>query len=579
MDLVARSLEALGASRAPETVTDAWFTREVLRPWFAACCARLAETHRRTPPPCFARGDVALPDVAMDHPDTLAAWLEQVLELRPRRDADGRFVLARDESHARRRSGSYYTPPALVEQLLALTLDPLLDAGARPDALRVCDPACGAGAMLLAAGRRLVARGGDPVTVFSRCLHGVDLHPVAVDLCRFALWWEGADPDALTARVREGNALLDDVTLPGEDPGVPWRAFAGDGFDAVLGNPPWIAHAGRAAQPLSPALRAHYAAHDPAFARYRSTHGMFVHLGARVLRPGGRLGLILPSSVADLDGYAPARRAHDRWCDIERPLTHFGDSAFSGVFQPCMALASVRRTNPNDLADGAPWPMARDDLDDESSRLLARLAAMPAFAPETFGERGWHSTPSTRAMLRESAAPVDGCTVPIREGGDVRAFELRPPRWHVDPRVGIRDASVYREVTVLVRQTARYPVAAVGDGGAFRNSLLACTPRPPWTPAAMCALLNATLLRWFHHQRFRDAREGMPQVKVSHLRALPGPPRFDPDLAARATRWAARNEGLTEPERDELDARVADLYGLTDAERDLIARWRARGIR
>ena len=56
---------------------------------------------------------------------------------------------------------------------------------------------------------------------------------------------------------------------------------------------------------------------------------------------------------------------------------------------------------------------------------------------------GWASFVAFDASLRRALGIMPGRRV-------VRAFELRAPRWHVDPRVGVRDASVYREVTVLV---------------------------------------------------------------------------------------------------------------------------------
>src|SRR6185436_356940 len=70
------------------------------------------------------------------------------------------------------------------------------------------------------------------------------------------------------------------------------EVFARGGFDVVLGNPPWIAHAGRASQRLAPAVKRFFACNYPSFADYPTTHGMFVHLAARVLREGGHLGLV-----------------------------------------------------------------------------------------------------------------------------------------------------------------------------------------------------------------------------------------------------------------------------------------------
>ncbi len=97
--------------------------------------------------------------------------------------------------------------PVLEERLKAAGADPQARERAPSLALRVVDPACGSGAFLLAAARRIgrelarVRAGEDQPTpdafrhavrdVIRRCIFGVDLNPLAVDLCKLALWIEG----------------------------------------------------------------------------------------------------------------------------------------------------------------------------------------------------------------------------------------------------------------------------------------------------------------------------------------------------------------------------------------------------
>src|SRR5207248_5463874 len=89
-----------------------------------------------------------------------------LLELHPIVDvAAGAFDLVRAAGHRRKTTGSYYTPPPLVDCLLDSALEPVLaEALTQPDpeavllALRICDPACGSGHFLVAAARRLASR-------------------------------------------------------------------------------------------------------------------------------------------------------------------------------------------------------------------------------------------------------------------------------------------------------------------------------------------------------------------------------------------------------------------------------------
>ena len=109
---------------------------------------------------------------------------------------------------------------------------------------------------------------------------------------------------------------------------------------------------------------------------------------------------MLPTSVADLDGYAPTRAAHDARCEPEPELPDFGDGRFARVFQPAMALVSVRRDGGRRSAPaGAPWPLERPDLAPAERALLARLAALPTLPAALFGERGVQTTRATRATL------------------------------------------------------------------------------------------------------------------------------------------------------------------------------------
>lgn len=195
-------------------------------------------------------------------PEELGSVYESLLELTPRVEKEGReFTFAEpgeNKEHARKTTGSYYTPDSLVQVLLDAALTPVIERAeaARPDAkaealleLSVVDPACGSGHFLLAAARRIAARVAQHEAqgtaspreyrhalrrVVGRCIFGVDLNPLAVELCRVALWMEAVEPGLpltfLDSHIRFGNALLG--TTPGlMDDGIPneaWDAFGKD---------------------------------------------------------------------------------------------------------------------------------------------------------------------------------------------------------------------------------------------------------------------------------------------------------------------------------------------------------------
>ncbi len=193
-------------------------------------------------------------------PEELGSVYESLLELVPQVELDTRrFAFATgDETRARRKLGAYFTPDSLVQVLLDSALEPVVadTLAAQPAdpveallSLSVVDPACGSGHFLLAAARRLAAHvarlsaKGSPSAaeyrhalrqVVSRCIYGVDLNPMALELCRVSLWMEAVEPGRplsfLDAHLQHGNALLGatPALLAGGIPDAAWEPIEGD---------------------------------------------------------------------------------------------------------------------------------------------------------------------------------------------------------------------------------------------------------------------------------------------------------------------------------------------------------------
>jgi hypothetical protein len=188
--------------------------------------------------------------------EELGSVYESLLELTPRLTDDGRgFAFAEGgeaKGHARKTSGSYYTPDSLVQALLDSALGPVLDrveAEAEDPAaallsVTVLDPACGSGHFLLAAARRIATRlarvrtGGvaSPADyrhalrdVARACIHGVDRNPMAVELTKVAIWIETVEPGKplgfFDANIRCGDSLFGLFDLKALQEGIPDAAY------------------------------------------------------------------------------------------------------------------------------------------------------------------------------------------------------------------------------------------------------------------------------------------------------------------------------------------------------------------
>ncbi len=488
---------------------------------------------------------------------------------------------------ARRTAGAHHTEPDIAADIVERALAPLR---ARGQALKVCDPALGTGVFLVLVAEKIQTWTGAPMSEVVRSLFGVDRDPVAVTLARTALA-ELTDCAPAAAQALSTQIVCADFTLRRDAPaagvhGVPFdlaRTFpevaAQGGFDAIVGNPPWVAFAGRATQPIDPAYSSYLKRTARSFAKFVTLHGVFVERAAELLRPGGRLGLLVPTSMADLAGYAPARQAHDVYASPDAALPEYGADAFAGVFQPAMAVLSTRRAHT--IEPGAnEWSLADSFAGEVGRTFVDRLAKGAPFPPETFGERGFQTSARDRPLL--SPAPSGKRTLPLRRGADVAPFARLPPSYFVDPQeIGprLRPAGEYERVEILIRQTARFPMAARSDGVGFRNSVLAAFGSKSVPQGLLLAYLNSTPLRLWHYARFRDARQGMPQIKIGHLRALPawlGTDQTRMRLTALGERLGAENRGITPEQQDELDQLVLTAMSATPRERELMQEF-ARG--
>ena len=184
--------------------------------------------------------------------EELGSVYESLLELYPDLNTDaGTFELKTAGGSERKTTGSYYTPTSLIQCLLESALDPVLDEAAKNKEaekailnLKVCDPACGSGHFLVAAAHRIarklasVRTGGEEPSpadirkalrdVIGRCIYGVDINPMSVELCKVSLWMEALEPGKplsfLEHHIQCGNSLLGTTPRLLKE-GIPDEAF------------------------------------------------------------------------------------------------------------------------------------------------------------------------------------------------------------------------------------------------------------------------------------------------------------------------------------------------------------------
>ncbi len=177
---------------------------------------------------------------------------------------------------SRKQLGSWYTPPELIEVVVAGVLDGFDPDRARPVA--VLDPACGDGRFLTAIGDRLAAAG-----------HQISLTGCDIDHRAIA---SVTDP---RIRIVRADALTHD-----------WGT---DRFDVVVGNPPFLSQMARGTS------RGGSSRHGGG--PYADTAVEFLALAVRLARSeGGRIGLVLPQAILGARDAEPVRRVAAELADL-----------------------------------------------------------------------------------------------------------------------------------------------------------------------------------------------------------------------------------------------------------------------
>ena len=252
-------------------------------------------------------------------------------------------------------TGAYYTPFEVIDYILSVTLRDdlnsiwrdfreLLDEGDVEEAVRkmgevsklkIVDPSCGNGLFLIRAFDmiewyyskfcRFVETPLSPVReIFRNNLYGIDIDNRAIksafkNLISNALKadkGEGIEGDEikgfLLRNLRVGNALVSGggeellkyfaANLEVEKPFEWEEAFpevfthGRKGFDFVLGNPPWISFGLRGTQKISESFAQYFRDNYRSMEYKGSFYALFIELGMRLLKEGGKLGFIVPDS-------------------------------------------------------------------------------------------------------------------------------------------------------------------------------------------------------------------------------------------------------------------------------------------
>lgn len=381
-----------------------------------------------------------------------------------------------------------------------------------------------------------------------------------------------------------------------------WMFGISEGFDIVIGNPPYVGTGSRdTSQRMTPEEKKYYRDNYPNSAEYKiNMYALFMELAINTCKEGGVSSFIVPDSFL-LGMYFSKIRAYIlKKCSIKHIAI-----LDSNVFEACVGYSVIYlfqkvKHDDNDLVKFINLQQKNGFVDDSHSfaypqkyiKALNRNRFRIFFDAKTkelidkiengssplgnnyAGHTGVRSKIGQKNILADSQIKAS-YKKGITSGSQVNPYMVTyQGDWiNIDPQLlnaGGWDKDIIENPKLFVRQTADTIIAAYDESGLYHlNNVHSFAPNNDlWNIKYILGLLNSKVIRWYYEILANEKGRPMPQTDIETLEAIPV--KYDEtylnDIIRIVDIILSNDNGNQNIYIKELDRIFYKIYGLSDDE-------------
>jgi len=528
-------------------------------------------------------------------------FLGKVIRLTPAHQAK-----IEEKPEVRKAGGVYYTPQYVVEYIVQNTVGKLIEGKSPKEIskIRIVDPACGSGSFLIGAyqflldhhknfysenGKPSKGKKENPLTpegnlttaekkrILLNNIFGVDIDVNAVEVTKLSLLLKCMEGETqasianqmklfnervlptLDDNIRSGNSLVDTDYYDGQiDFGEEkkikpfnWQkgfvsVFKDGGFDAVIGNPPYVM-----LQTLDTREVFDYSLRKFQSAKYKiDTYQLFTEASLKLLKPKGLLGFITPNTFLKNIHSEPLRKHLLENTTIDEILL-FNYSVFSAAsVDTCIfIIENYKATDKSKVIikqvdkSFEPYETGKikqssfkknkrldfnlaigDDDTDILSSIAARATPMGTYCDAYFGiqtfDREKYVTDTKKNKNYE----------PVIDGANIDTYILKPSTEFVnyipDAIKSGGNEKIYRQERICIRQIGAVPIATIVPANIFTlNTIYNVYLRHSGLADLkfLLGIINSKVARYHWRKMNSDEKKTFPKIKKDAILSIPVP--------------------------------------------------------